>query len=56
MHLGEFIASLFYHFWPPPFRGTANDTSSRLSAWASWGLFVINFVVVLFLGYAFLFR
>ena len=54
MHWGELIASLFCHFWPPPSRRTPDDTSSRLSNWADWGLFVINLVVVLFVGCAFL--
>jgi hypothetical protein len=56
MHWGELIASLLYHFWPPPSRRTADDTSSRLSDWAGRGLFVINLVVVLFIGLALLIR
>ena len=56
MHWGELITSLFYHFWPPPPRRTPDDTSSRLSDWAGRGLFVINLVVALFVGCAFLIR
>jgi hypothetical protein len=56
MHWGEFIASLLNNVWLPPSRRTADDTSSRLSDWAGWGLFVINLVVVLFVGFAFLIR
>jgi hypothetical protein len=54
MHMGEFIEFLFNNFWPPPTRRTADDTSSRLSDWAGWGLFAINLVIVLFVGCAFL--
>ena len=56
MHWGELIASLLNHFWPPPPSRAPSDTSSRLSDWAGWGLFAINLVLVLFVGFVLLMR
>jgi hypothetical protein len=55
MHWGELVASLLGNFWLPPTRRSPNDTTSRLSDWAGWGLFAINLLVALFVGAALLF-
>jgi hypothetical protein len=56
MHWGELIAYLLNHFWPPPTSRSPDDTSSRLSDWADWGLFAINLLLALFVGFVLLVR
>jgi hypothetical protein len=57
MHWGELIASFLNHFWPLPEKSRSpGDASSRLSDWAGWGLFAINLILALFVGFVFLMR
>ena len=38
----------------PPGRRSPNDTSSRLSDWAGWGLFAVSLFLSLLCGFALL--